>query len=258
MYTDLNDQFLEFFMPKLGYIAVLAAVSTAIAVGTSASSPAMDLPSTGFVTYSEGDTDQRHLMMRRIEDGQLLEPETITAKGTGGDIMGTISFDGRWLAFARNSAPAGPEAALAGQWRGFENEDYHKFHSWDIYVAPLDGELPATATRVGHGYWPSWGDDSDGEVKSLYFGNYEQGAIMRVSIGPEGTISDSTLHSKVPDWESGDHHMQAAPDGKSVAIRIGNHVWLKGLGDNSVNQRLGSGCHPSWMADSVGGNHQRF
>ncbi len=207
-------------------------------------------PSEGFVTYSEGDTDQRTLYLRRFSQGALLPPELITAKGQGGDIMGTVSFDGRWLAFARNVAPAGPDNARDGQWRGFENEDYHKFHAWDIYVVRLDGDLPAKAQRVGKGYWPSWGSDSSAELKTLYYGNYERGSIMRASIDASGVVEQDLLHSEIPGWEFGDHHMQAAPDGRSVAIRIGNHMWLKGLAGNDINQRLGPGCHPSWMADS--------
>ncbi|MGB0866929.1 MAG: hypothetical protein ACPGSC_10490 [Granulosicoccaceae bacterium] len=208
------------------------------------------LPSSGFVTYSEGDTDQRTLYLRHISNGKLQAPELITPKGDGGDIMGTVSFDGRWLAFARNVAPAGPDNAKRGQWRGFENEDYHKFHAWDIYVVPLDGSLPAEAQRVGHGYWPSWGNDSTQSSKTLYYGNYENGSIMRARIDDHGVAAAEQLHSKIPGWVAGDHHMQASPDGRSVAIRIGNHMWLKGLAGHDINQRLGPGCHPSWMADS--------
>jgi len=211
---------------------------------------AAKLPSKGFVTYSEGDTDQRTLYLRRMVNNELQAPELITAKGAGGDIMGTISFDGRWLAFARNIAPAGPANARDGQWKGFENEDYHKFHAWDIYVVRLDGQLPAEPQRVGHGYWPSWGSDSTGESKTLYYGNYENGQIMRASVDDSGVVEAEQVHSEIPDWEAGDHHMQASPDGSMVAIRIGNHMWLKGLAGNSTNERLGPGCHPSWMADS--------
>lgn len=207
-------------------------------------------PTDGFVTYSEGDTDQRTLYLRRFAAGELQVAQLITEKGTGGDIMGTVSFDGRWLAFARNSAPAGPDNARDGQWRGFENEDYHKFHAWDIYVVRLDGELPAKAQRVGQGYWPSWGTNSSGTKKTLYYGNYLKGSIMRASVDDSGVVEQDLLHSSIPGWESGDHHMQTAPDGRSVAIRIGNHMWLKGLAGNDINQRLGPGCHPSWMADS--------
>lgn len=229
--------------------AVLLVALAAFFVGVPAGE-APELPASGFVTYSEGDTDNRTLYLRRIADGLLQAPELIAAKGEGGDIMGTISFDGRWLAFARNMAPAGSDNARDGQWRGFENEDYHKFHAWDIYVVRLDGALPAEPQRVGHGYWPSWGDDSNGESKTLYYGAYETGSIMSARIDDSGVVATEQVHSTIPGWEFGDHHMQAAPDGRSVAIRIGNHMWLKGLAGNDINQRLGPGCHPSWMADS--------
>ncbi len=233
---------------KLLPIAVIVGLAAYFVGVPAGEAPA--LPESGFATYSEGDTDQRTLYMRRIENGQLQAPELIATKGEGGDIMGTVSFDGRWLAFARNSAPAGPDNARDGQWRGFENEDYHKFHAWDIYVVQLDGQLPATPQRVGQGYWPSWGDDSTGDSKTLYYGNYDKGSIMRATINNTGVIESDLLHSAVPGWEAGDHHMQASPDGNSVAIRIGNSMWLKGLAGSDVSQRLGPGCHPSWMADS--------
>lgn len=229
-------------------ITLLVSFTAFFVVATENEAP--HLPLSAFVTYSEGDTDQRTLYLRHIVNGQLLPPELITTKGSGGDIMGTISFDGRWLAFARNMAPANSDHARDGQWQGFESEDYHKFHAWDIYIVRLDGALPAQPQRVGHGYWPSWGDDSAAESKTLYYGNYEQGRILRARIEDTGVVEADTIHSAVPGWKAGDHHMQAAPDGRSVAIRIGNYMWLKGLGDNDINQRLGIGCHPSWMADS--------
>lgn len=233
------------FLIPLALLLALAAFLVGMPAG---SAPA--LPAAGLVSYSEGDTAQRSLYLRRIVNGQLQPPELITPKGDGGDIMGTLSFDGRWLAFARNIAPAGPDNARDGQWRGFEDEDYHKFHAWDIYVVRVDGELPAEAQRVGHGYWPSWGEDSHGASKTLYYGNYERGAIMRARLDDSGVVEADQLHSEIPGWSAGDHHMQASPDGRSVAIRIGNHMWLKGLAGSDTNQRLGPGCHPSWMADS--------
>ncbi|MFP6872075.1 MAG: hypothetical protein VCA55_01080 [Verrucomicrobiales bacterium] len=209
------------------------------------------LPDNGVVTYSQGDTDQRTLYLRRIRNGVMQEVQLVAAKGKGGDIMGVISFDGRWLAFARNVAPAGPRAAIDGQWPGFEKEDYHKFHAWDIYVVRIDGELPALPIRVGHGYWPSWGEDSSGAVKTLYFGNFEQGVIHAAVIRDNGSrAGEPYVHAKVPYWTAEDHHMQVAPDGKKVAIRINGAMHIKGLNGKAADQLLRKGCHPSWMADS--------
>ncbi|MCP4847689.1 MAG: hypothetical protein GY899_07075 [Verrucomicrobiaceae bacterium] len=209
------------------------------------------LPSNGVVTYSEGDTDHRTLQLRRIRKGILQEARLVTPKGSGGDIMGVISFDGRWLAFARNVAPAGPGATINGQWKGFENEDYHKFHAWDIHVVRIDGELPAQSIRVAHGYWPSWGEDSSATEKTLYFSNYEEGAVYAVQIhDEESKVGKPYLHARVEAWTGEDHHMQVAPDGRKVAIRINGEMHIKGLNGNAEDQLLRKGCHPSWMADS--------
>ena len=209
------------------------------------------IPRHGVITYSEGDTDQRTLSMRKILNGKLQDPCVITPKGKGGDIMGVISFDGRWLAFARNVAPADPEATIQGQWKGFENEDYHKFHAWDIHVVRIDGDLPAESIKVGHGYWPSWGEDSGNEVKTLYFGNFEEGAVYAATIHDEGNrVSEPYFHAQVPDWTAEDHHMQVAPDGQKVAIRINGEMYIKGINGNTEDQIMRKGCHPSWMVDS--------
>ena len=118
--------------------------------------------------------------------------------------MGVISFDGRWLAFARNVAPADPGAAINGQWKGFENEDYHKFHAWDIHVVSIDGELSTQSIRVGHGYWPSWGEDSGVVEKTLYFSNYEEGAVYAAKINDAvNKVGVPYLHAKVAAWTAG-------------------------------------------------------
>ncbi len=61
----------------------------------------------GFATYSKGDDCQRTLYRVELHPGDTFEQirateRKICEKGEiGGDIEGQISFDGKWLAFAR-------------------------------------------------------------------------------------------------------------------------------------------------------------
>ena len=107
---------------------------------------------TGFITYSKGSGARRTLHKVTLKPGMteahVRASETLICKkgDKGGDIQGQISFDGKMLAFARNRGD-------------LKDHDYHKFANYDVYVVRLDGKLPAKPVRVGHGYWPSWGDD---------------------------------------------------------------------------------------------------
>ena len=94
----------------------------------------------------------------RSAKSRLRTPLTLCPNiGRIGDIQSNISFDGKWVAFSRS---------LPGN--GGTN-DYHSWTSWDIYIVRVDGALPATPIRVGHGYWPSWSDDSTNAIKTLYY-----------------------------------------------------------------------------------------
>ena len=85
-----------------------------------------ELPSSGFVVYSEGNEHARTLKIRRIAGGQLQAAQTLVNKGSaGGDVESNISFDGKYVAFAR-SLGADPSHNLCGQ------DDYHSFGTYDI------------------------------------------------------------------------------------------------------------------------------
>ncbi len=207
-----------------------------------------ELPSSGFVVWSEGNEHNRTLMLRRIVNGQLQNAQKVCEKGSiGGDIEANISFDGKWVAFAR-SLGSDPSHNLCGQ------DDYHSFGTWDIHIVRVDGALPATPKRVGRGYWPTWGDDSNGDTKTLYYSNYQCKCIKKVTVSADGSVSsEQTVSGKITDeW---DLHMGPSPDGNKVAYREGGTVYIKWINASDGKsaghvQRCSGGCHPAWFADS--------
>lgn len=207
----------------------------------------------GFVTYSEGDAEARVLTYRKITNSELGPAQTICEKGSaGGDIQGVISFDGKWIAFARKNCPYCPKQD--GQWNGNGEDDYHKFHCWGIYVARLDGPMPAIPIKIAdEGYFPSWGDDSFGSTKTLYYGIWTKGEIWKATVHDEGSkVSAIMKHASVPGWKALDHHMQCSPNGKILVFSTGVKFKITTVGLNGHNhyQDIGAGCHPSWFADS--------
>jgi hypothetical protein len=215
------------------------------------SSLALTLPDAGFVIYSKGDAGRRTLTMRKFENGGLGPEQKICDRGShGGDIEGQISFDGKWLAFARS---------LSGTKDGYGGNDYHSFNKWDIYIVNLAGSLPAKPIKVGHGYFPCWGDDSDGPTKTLYFSVAENKSIKKATISDDGTVSNVVKHCTVPTATT-TPHMMGSPDGKYVAYRMGPRdkttrgetqkavtIYNVGSGKKVTSQK---GCHPAWCADS--------
>ena len=173
---------------------------------------------TGFIAYSKGRGGHRTLHRVTLKPGmteaQVRASETLICKtgDKGGDIQRQISFDGKMLAFARNRD-------------GLHNHDYHKFASYDVYVVRLDGKLPATPVRVGHGYWPSWGVDSNSENRTLYFSKHtdESGSIHKAKIDKNCKAS---AVEKVADLPTGKYEgfAMASPDGTYAAVRYGGAV----------------------------------
>lgn len=201
------------------------------------------LPTSGFVTYSKGDAQNRTLYRRLIANSHLQSEEKICNKGSlGGDIQGVISFDGTWLAFSRSDGT--PPNSYGG-------DDYHHFAGWDVYIVSLEGTLPNTPIKVAHGYWPSWGDDSYGPTKTLYFSVYESKSIYKCTVSSDGTVSNVAMHYDVPTTQS-DLHMQCSPDGRKVGYREGSQVYIRHISGPLAGQFIHSagGCHPSWLADS--------
>ena len=145
----------------------------------------------GFIVYSKGNDSQRTLYRVDVHPGDT--PEQIAAterkiceKGAiGDDIEGQISFDGKWLAFART---------VAKTTKGKGNNDYHDYDKWEIYVVRIDGTLPAEPIRIGPGYFPSWSDDSDQEVKTLYYTYEKERSIRQVTIDDRGKVLKEGQH----------------------------------------------------------------
>jgi hypothetical protein len=231
--------------------AIPVATSNAIPVATSntilAATSAMAAPKLpkGFIVYSRGRGGNRTLHMVKLAPGMTEEQvrsseQLICAKGDkSGDIQGQISFDGKMLAFAR-----GVDA---------NEHDYHKFDRWDVYVVRLDGELPAKPIRVDHGYWPSWGVDSTGPTKTLYFSKHKDkvGTIHKATIAPDGTASSITKCADLP-RNRYEGFAMASPDGTFAAARYGGGVSAVHFGGKLKGRtiRIGGGCMPHVTADS--------
>ena len=206
---------------------------------------------TGFVTYSKGRKSDRTLHKVTLKPGmteaQVRASETLICKkgDKGGDIQGQISFDGKMLAFARNRGD-------------LKNHDYHKFNNYDVYVVRLDGKLPATPVRVGHGYWPSWGADSSAENKTLYFSKHTEksGSIHKTTIDKNGKASAIEKVADLP-TERYEGFAMASPDGTFAAVRYGggvNAVHYAGPLKGKVIG-VGGGCMPHVTADSQWVSH---
>lgn len=216
--------------------------ATTILILTLAFVVSADLPTTGIVTYSRGDGGNRTLYRRVITNGQLASEEKICNKGSaGGDIQGVISHDGKVLAFSRS---------MGGTSGSYGGDDYHDHHRWDIYVVPLTGSLPAAPKKVGHGYFPCWGDDSHGTAKTLYYSVYESTEIWKATISASGDVSNVTKHH----GGGGYNHtmMMPSPDGNMIAYRDGPNMRIYHHAGANAGKSFdaGGGCMPNWMANS--------
>ena len=200
---------------------------------------------TGFITYSKGRKGERTLHKLTLNPGmteaQVRASETLICKkgDQGGDIQGQISFDGKMLAFARN--------------RGEGGDDYHEFANYDVYVVRLDGKLPATPVRVGHGYWPSWGDDSSSENKTLYFSKHTEksGSVHQTRIDKNGKSSAIEKVADLP-TERYEGFAMASADGTFAAVRYGGGVYAVHYAGPLKGKviHVGGGCMPHVTADS--------
>ena len=204
----------------------------------------------GFVTYSRGENYERVLCRAEIQPGWTYEQihateQPIVEKGPhGGDITNQISFDGKWVAFSRS---------LPGTNDGSGGNNYADFGKWDIYIARVDGKLPAKAIRIAHGFFPSWGEDShQGGVKTLYFSRQEERAVYKVRIDDKGNIVEKeTRIGQVPE-EGYEGFIFAAPNGQFCAYRKSGAVYTYWWAGPHAGQSIlmTGGCHPHVTADS--------
>lgn len=204
----------------------------------------------GFVTYSRGENYNRELCRADIAPGMDYEQihateQVICPKGEhGGDITSQISFDGKWVAFARS---------LKGTNDGSGGNNYADFDKWDIYIARVDGPLPVEPIRIGHGYFPSWGEDSYKKVKTLYYSRCDgEKRVCKVKIDDNGAIVEQeTTLGTLPE-EGFEGFSFAAPNGQFTAYRKSGAVytyWFEGPNKGKAILMTG-GCHPHVTADS--------
>ena len=202
----------------------------------------------GFVTYSKGNGYDRVLCRVEIAPGMTFEEihateQQICEKGElGGDVEGQISFDGKWLAFAR----------CAGKTEdGSGGNDYGDFGQWDIYVVRIDGPLPAKPIRIDRGYYPSWGDDSYGDSKTLYYAQAKTGKVFKVMLSSDGSVSEKEFVGQVPS-EGLENFVFMAPDGTFAAYRQNSNVYTHYFSGPLAGKDilLTHGCHPHVTADS--------
>lgn len=204
----------------------------------------------GFVTYSRGEAYERVLCRAEVAPGMTFEDihateRPIVEKGPyGGDITSQISFDGKWVAFARS---------LKGTDDGSGGNNYADFGKWDIYIARVDGPLPATPIRIAHGFFPSWGSDSaEGSEKTLYFAVHEARAVHCVRINDKGEIVEAEREVGSVPAEGYEGFIFAAPNGQFCAYRKSGAVythWFEGPNKGKSILMTG-GCHPHVTADS--------
>lgn len=204
----------------------------------------------GFVTYSRGENYERVLCRAEIAPGMTYEQihateQPIVKKGPhGGDITSQISFDGKWVAFARS---------LSGKEDGSGGNNYADFSNWDIYIARVDGKLPTKAIRIAHGYFPSWGEDSfNGSEKTLYYAVHEKPCVCKVKINEKGEIIEpEQVVGNIPK-DGYEGFVFTAPNGQFVAYRKKGAIytyWFEGENKGKSILMTG-GCHPHVTADS--------
>jgi hypothetical protein len=210
----------------------------------------------GFVIWSEGDHENRELKYIEIKKGVgpvESSKKTVCLKGPFADIECVISKDGKWLAFARELKHFDVKYDPPG--------DYHNFGNYDIYIARIDGDLPVKPIRIGHGYWPSWGDDSDQDTKTLYYSyaepyntiaaNGHDNIIRKTTIHADGSFSEPVQHAICPERVKGTSaHLQCSPNGRYIAFRPNGIQVYDVEEDRIVPGAGGSGCHPCWGPNS--------
>ncbi len=205
----------------------------------------------GFCVFSKGDGGARTIHMVTLKPGwteqeiRATETKVVNRGSEGGDIEVVISFDGKWLAFARSiGAPS-----------NYGGEDYHAFDRFEVYIASLERPFPAEPIRVGRGYWPSWGDDSRNPTKTLYYSTHHDSKTIRaVTVGANGELSNDREITAIRTDLSENYvgFAMCAANGQYYAARYGGSVHAYHFAGPLAGQLiyLNSGCHPSVTAES--------
>lgn len=168
---------------------------------------------------------------------------------SGEDIGCQVSYDGKWLAFAR--------AKLS-------DSDYHAFNLWQVHIVHIDGVGAGhKEILVDDGYWPAWG--SGGE---LYYSTVDGShtKIMKVAVDSQGQIGGKTEVLSTKALFSSYQEINEcfmAPDGSWFAGRTRGSSAYTGVGAYQVSppkwELLGkagsTGCMPYVAPDGTWGFH---
>jgi len=202
----------------------------------------------GYVVWSHGQAnDESTRKIYRMTLPNKTDKRALTA---GEDIECQVSFDGKWVAYAK--------AILTG------GSGYHSFNIWDIYVVHIDGVSAGhKEIKIDKGYWPTWGK---GGV--LYY-NQTDGThtrIMQVSIDGSGQPSGKKLLVSTKATFNAYieiNECAVSPDGTWFAGRTRGHTSYTGVGAYLLSPptwtllgNAGSvGCFPYTAPDGKWGLH---
>lgn len=204
----------------------------------------------GYLVWSHGNQGDR--TSRRCQRMTLPALDDIRVLTTGEDIECQVSYDGRWVAYAKARLPA---------------QDYHDFDRWRVYVTSIHstGSAAEEVLVAAEGNWPSWGADG-----TLYYvqqdpDDHRHSIMWSASMQPDGSVtgqqqlfSTSALFPAIPEI----NELFMAPDGTWFAGRTrGNSE--PGVGAYNIDpptyQRLGwagsVGCMPYVAPDGTWGFH---
>jgi hypothetical protein len=204
-----------------------------------------ELPS-GYLVWSKG--TEGDSSSRKIHRMTLPGKTDVRALTSGEDVGCQISYDGKWVAYAKAKYSGGT--------------DYHAFAQWRVHLVHVDGIGDGHAEiEVDDGYWPSW-DKSGKLYYSTVDGSHTK--IYSVNVGAQGEVSGKTLVlSTKSDFASYQEINECfmAPDGSWFAGRTRGNSAYTGVGAYQVSPpewgllgKAGStGCMPYVAPDGKWG-----
>jgi hypothetical protein len=205
-----------------------------------------ELP-TGYLVWSRGQEGDR--TSRKIYRMTLPDKSDTTVLTSGEDIGCQVSYDGKWVAYAKAKIPGA---------------DYHSFDQWEVYVVHIDGVGAGYAeVKVADGYWPSWGE---GNV--LYYSTVDgkHTNIMKVTVDAEGKPGSpaqvASTRSLFPSYAEINECFMS-PQGDWFAGRTRGNSAYTGVGAYQISPpewallgKAGSaGCMPYVAPDGTWGFH---